>query len=135
MVVDWAIWGPIAGSLVAGGASVTNSALIGQNYRVRVNLEIMNWTKWEFSEPILEVDGGVVSVPPTNILPLMKEIMVNKLFFSILNRIFYYYFSLKSARKTGDIATGSYGTVLWLVRPLNVRFVIMWSAPYSFDFH
>ena len=81
MVLDWAILGPIAGSLVASGASVTNSitnsALIDKNYRVRVNLNIMNWTKWEFSEPILEVHGGVVSVPPTNIFPLMREIMVN----------------------------------------------------------
>jgi hypothetical protein len=96
MALDWTIWGPIAGKLVTSGDRVTNSTLIDQNYRVRVNLEILNLTKWEFSEPILEVHGGVVSVPPTNIYPLVKEIMVSLIIFLYIKKNFLLLFLLKA---------------------------------------
>ena len=39
----------------------------------------------------------------------------------------------KVARKKGHTATGSYGTVSWLVEGKARRVYVMWSAPFNFD--
>ena len=40
---------------------------------------------------------------------------------------------LQVARKTSSTATGSYGTVSWLIQDNSRRLVIMWSAPFNFN--
>ena len=42
---------------------------------------------------------------------------------------------MQVARKTSGTATGSYGTVSWLIEALNRRVVVMWSAPFNFNHH
>lgn len=44
-------------------------------------------------------------------------------------------FGLQVARKTSSTATGSCGTLSWLIQDNDRRFVIMWSAPFNFNHH
>lgn len=46
-----------------------------------------------------------------------------------------FFLNLQIAHKTPDTATGTYGTASWLISSARKRAVVMWSCPYSFDFH
>ena len=100
----------ISGASVAvAGAEAANNA----GTRVVVQLEVINLSKWSLTNPVTLIHGGAVASQAHHVQPGMKEMMV--------------------MRKTYYTATGSYGTVSW---DINGRVVIvMWSAPYSFDFH
>ncbi len=38
---------------------------------------------------------------------------------------------MQAGRKTGNLATGSYGVVSWLWK--DRRIIVMWGAPYNFN--
>ena len=44
-------------------------------------------------------------------------------------------FPAQVTRKRFLTPTGVYGTVSWLINDLNRRVVVMWSAPFNFDFN
>ena len=44
-------------------------------------------------------------------------------------------FPTQVTRKRRYTATGVYGTVSWLVGSQNRRLVVMWSAPFNFNFY
>lgn len=83
-------------------------------YGVTMKMEIENYTKWPMAQPISHNVAGQIRVPAGPVLSAGKEAML--------------------AHKTSDTATGTYGVVSWLVTD-DKRAVVMWSAPYSFDFH
>nr|KAG5705419.1 hypothetical protein BaRGS_004546 [Batillaria attramentaria] len=89
--------------------------MLNDGYRVTCVISVENWTRFPLVYPDTRIHGGRLSKPPRAILPSSREAMV--------------------ARKTGLTATGSYGTVSWLIRGLNRRVYVMWDAPFSFDFH
>ncbi|KAK7495273.1 hypothetical protein BaRGS_00013455 [Batillaria attramentaria] len=102
----------IAGSSIAG---TSINGLMGDGYRVTCAIVVENWTKYPLTLPNVRLTGGFLSKPPRAILPSKREAMV--------------------ARKTAHTATGSYGTVSWLIQGLNRRVFVMWSAPFNFDHH
>jgi hypothetical protein len=69
--------------------------------------------------PQAYINGGVLSIPPVTIFPETSEAMM--------------------ARKTGYTATGSYGTVSWLIESTDDReqrrLIVMWYAPFNHDFY
>ena len=84
------------------------------NYGVVCVFEIENYTKWPMDNPISYANTGYIKNPPVPVMSGKREAMVT--------------------RKTGHTATGTFGTASWLVNGQR-RAIVMWSAPYSFDFH
>ncbi|KAL3870255.1 hypothetical protein ACJMK2_038332 [Sinanodonta woodiana] len=107
-----------AAGAVSAGSSLTGttlSNLMNTNYRINCGIEVENWTKFPLTDPVVKIYAGALSTPPGDILPSKKEAMV--------------------ARKSSDTATGTFGTVSWLVEGKARRIVLMWAAPYDFNFH
>ena len=98
----------ISGASVAvAGAEAANNA----GTRVVVQLEVIDLFKWPLENPVTHIHGGVVETQARHVQPGMKEMMV--------------------MRKTHHTATGSYGTVSWVI--LGREVIVMWSAPYNFN--
>ena len=108
-----------AGAAISAGTSLVGTTLNGlmnDGYKVTCGIEIENWTRFPLTDAVVRVGAGAISVPPIAVLPGKKEAMV--------------------ARKTSDTATGTYGTVSWLIETNpRRRVVVMWSAPYDFNAH
>ncbi|XP_060074368.1 tereporin-Ca1-like [Ylistrum balloti] len=100
-----------AGSSLAG---TTVSALTSSGgYSVACGIETANWTKYTLEKPMAFNDGGLIKTPPIDILPGVKEAMIT--------------------HKTGGTATGTYGSVSWVVN--DRRVVVMWSVPFNHDYY
>lgn len=99
-----------AGTSLAG---TTMSGLMNNGYSVTCGIEIENWTRFPLTHPMSSIGGGYLSVPPQAVLPSKREAMVS--------------------HKNSGTATGTYGTVSWLIKDNNRRVVVMWSAPYNFN--
>ena len=65
-----------AGIIQAGKSSLSPFLTDNKSVAVRVNIEIKNLTKWEFHDPVVDVNGGKIDLPPRNIFPLQMEVMV-----------------------------------------------------------
>ena len=102
-------------SAVKDGSSIVtaNQKLKRTNYRVVVTIEVINATKWQMRNPQIQRHGGAVELQATEVAPGCKERLV--------------------VRKRFAQATGSHGTVSWDVGGKQV--IIMWSAPFNFDFY
>ena len=85
------------------------------DYRVVCGIEIENWTKYPFGDPQTRLQRGYVSHPATTVQPATRGVMVG--------------------RKCGYTATGTSGTVSWLIGGDGRRLVVMWAAPFNFDFY
>ncbi|KAK3610789.1 hypothetical protein CHS0354_014047 [Potamilus streckersoni] len=85
------------------------------NYKINCGFQVENWTRFPLTNPVVKIFAGALSTPPGDILPSKREAMV--------------------ARKTSDTATGTFGTVSWLVEGTDRRIVLMWAAPYDFNFN
>ena len=79
--ISWAIVGKVAAGVISSGTSLSDSVLSDKSYSIRVNIEIENWTKWELKDPVVDLHGGVITLPPSTVFPLMKEAMVKFLFY------------------------------------------------------
>ena len=106
--------------LIGAGGSFLGPALpwaLDGDPIIKVNITVENWTRFPMTNPSIRAVGGVVDLLPTDIEPATKEIMV--------------------ARKTRLTATGSYGTVSWLVNVSGQRqrIVVMWSVPYDYNLY
>ncbi|KAL3870182.1 hypothetical protein ACJMK2_038263 [Sinanodonta woodiana] len=112
-----AIVSAAAGSVSAGSSltGTTLSNLMNINYRVTCGIQVENWSKFLLTHPVVKIYAGALSTPPGDILPSKREAMV--------------------ARKSSDSATGTSGTVSWLVEGYARRIVVMWSAPYDFNLY
>ncbi|KAL3870273.1 hypothetical protein ACJMK2_038350, partial [Sinanodonta woodiana] len=105
-----------AAGAVSAGSSLTGttlSNLMNPNFKISCGIEVENWSKFPLIQPAVRIFAGALSTPPGNILPSKKEAMV--------------------ARKSSDSATGTFGTVSWLVEGQARRIVLMWAAPYDFN--
>ncbi|XP_069135563.1 tereporin-Ca1-like [Argopecten irradians] len=106
----------VAAAVTAGAslAGSTVSALTAAGgYSVSCGIETSNWTKYIMERPMAINNGGLIKTPPKDILPGVKEVMVT--------------------HKTGGTASGTYGSVSWLVK--DRRAVVMWSVPFNHDYH
>ncbi|CAC5409006.1 Tereporin-Ca1 [Mytilus coruscus] len=65
--------------------------------------------------PESRIYGGIIKSPPVVVLPGQREQFI--------------------AHKTGDTATGTSGTASWFISSARKKAVVMWSCPYSFDYH
>ncbi|KAL3870235.1 hypothetical protein ACJMK2_038312 [Sinanodonta woodiana] len=107
-----------ANKAVSAGTILTGTTLrnlMNNGYRVNCGIEINNWTRFPLTNPVVMIGSGALAIPPGDILPSKREAMV--------------------ARKASDTATGTLGTVSWLVEGKARRIVIMWAAPYDFSFY
>ncbi|KAK7102359.1 hypothetical protein V1264_020589 [Littorina saxatilis] len=107
-----------AASAISSGTSLAGTSthtLMQDGYRVTVGIEVENWTRFHLSRPHVQLKGGALSMAPSLIVPAAREVMI--------------------ARKTSGTATGSCGTVSWLIQDVGRRLVIMWSAPFNFNHH
>ncbi|XP_055348083.1 tereporin-Ca1-like [Paramacrobiotus metropolitanus] len=84
-------------------------------HNVAATLEIRNFTRYNLTNPQTQINAGYVKIPAEDVEAGVREIM--------------------AMHKTDHTATGTSGVVSWLINGSNERLVIMWSAPYSFDFH
>ncbi|XP_060062561.1 tereporin-Ca1-like [Ylistrum balloti] len=102
---------------IKDGTSLQGTSLHAQmdslHYRNVVGMEVDNYSKWAMTSPIAYPDRGVITLSPREIHPGQREVML--------------------ARKTGYTATGTQGTVSWLID--NRRVIVMWEAPFNFDFY
>nr|UYP38769.1 mytiporin 2 [Mytilus galloprovincialis] len=117
-VIDWAA--AIAAAGAASSAVISGGSLLGNlagapGYAVVCTIEVENWTKYPLMLPEARNNGGIIKSPPVVVLPGQKEQFI--------------------AHKTGHTATGTFGTASWLISSARKRAVVMWSCPYSFDFH
>ncbi|XP_069134457.1 tereporin-Ca1-like [Argopecten irradians] len=100
-----------AGSSLAGTTICAMTANV--DLSVACGIETSNWTKYVLEKPIAYNDGERIKIPPSEILPGVKEAML--------------------AHKTPICATGTYGTVSWIIK--DRRVVVMWDAPFDFNIH
>nr|AXS67899.1 coluporin-27 [Colubraria reticulata] len=100
-------------SLAGNKAMLTELEL---QFAVSVVIEVENWTDYPLLYPQIRVVGGFKTENhPTAIQPAKREAF--------------------ALHKEMDDATGVYGIVSWSVQGENRIFVIMWSAPFNFNFH
>ena len=64
----------IAGSSVAG--TTINGIVGGTDYNVVCGIQIENWTNLLLEKPCAVKNGGHIKIPPRQVLPGQKEIMV-----------------------------------------------------------
>ncbi|XP_033748209.1 tereporin-Ca1-like [Pecten maximus] len=100
-----------AGSSLAG--STVSALTASGGYSVACGIETANWTKYTLEKPMAFNNGGLIKTPPIDILPGVKEAMIT--------------------HKTGGTATGTYGSVSWVVK--DRRVVVMWSVPFNHDYY
>ncbi|XP_057309393.1 tereporin-Ca1-like [Hydractinia symbiolongicarpus] len=109
-------------TLLLGTALTTGASLIGttvtglksSSYRVSVSGSVENYSKWTLKLQTCEIKSGYMNTPLRTIVPGYREGF--------------------ASHKTSNTATGSY--VRCTFDPLNGDLIhIMYSAPYSFDFH
>nr|AXS67884.1 coluporin-12 [Colubraria reticulata] len=84
-------------------------------YRVKVEITVENLTSFPLLRPVLRLVKGVNSSSPADIDPNSEKTF--------------------NVRLVKTSLYGTYGTVSWEVSGENRRFVVMWSAPYSFDLY
>ena len=98
--------------------SVTNAFVkIWKDYSVAFRLEVENYSDEYLHVHEHKIERGNADdyKAPVSIKPGTKEAM--------------------AGRKVGDSATGCVGTVSWIIGDTGKMMVIMYSAPYSFDFY
>uniref|UniRef100_W4VSJ5 Conoporin 6 n=1 Tax=Conus geographus TaxID=6491 RepID=W4VSJ5_CONGE len=108
----------IAAKVVTSGLSLRGDPLkdLAENsYRVTCAIEVENWTKFNLGDPKTTPSWGQYTTMPVPIEPGKREAF--------------------AVRKAAHSATGTSGTVSWEVNGNRRRFVIMWSAPYNFNFY
>ncbi|OWF36767.1 tereporin-Ca1-like [Mizuhopecten yessoensis] len=114
--LDPQIVSAITGGIIDGtslhGTSL-NSLMDTLSYRNVIGMEVDNYSKWAMTSPIAYPDRGVVTLSPREVHSGQREAML--------------------ARKTSLTATGTQGTVSWLID--NRRVIVMWEAPFNFDFY
>nr|BAI78310.1 echotoxin A [Monoplex echo] len=105
-------------SALSTGASVASAAqaVTSSGYSVTCIIEVENWTKHLMSRPEIQIanSGGLLTLA-SNIMPATAQAF--------------------ATRKPAGLASGVYGTVSWVLGQTNRRVVVMWSAPYNFDFY
>lgn len=115
---DWTEWAQVIESKVISGASLLRSTLahlMDIGFMIVCGIQVENWTKFTLTNPNTTLEWGYLSLPATNIQPATREAMVS--------------------HKCGFTATGTSGTVSWLINGTDRRLVIAWSAPFNFDFY
>nr|AXS67891.1 coluporin-19 [Colubraria reticulata] len=80
-------------------------------YSVTADITVENLTPYPLVEPVLRLSDGVKLSNPVDIQSNRKGTF--------------------NLRKKAITATGTYGTVSWLVSENNRRFIVMWSVPYD----
>lgn len=114
--LDSQILSQISGGILDGtslsGTSL-NALIDTLSYRNVVGIEVDNYSRWAMTHPISFPDRGVVTIPPRDIHPGEREAML--------------------ARKTSFTATGTQGTVSWLID--NRRVIVMWEDPFNLNFY
>ena len=69
-----------ATSAVFPGVSLTGTtthALLHDGYRVTCAIEVENWTRFRLTDPHVQLNGGVLTVAPSSIVPAAREVMVS----------------------------------------------------------
>ncbi|XP_076449273.1 tereporin-Ca1-like [Babylonia areolata] len=104
-----------ATSITAGTSleGTSTLALLQDGYRVTCGVEVENWTCHPLTLPHVQLGRGTLTLAPSAVAPATREVMV--------------------ARKISGLAEGTFGTVSWLIQPMNRRLVVMWSAPFNFN--
>merc|ERR1711862_165333 len=87
----------------------------GMTHCVGFKLELENYSNTQLGVHEEEVHTGQINKPPTAVKPGTKEAMYG--------------------HKTSDAATGCVGTVAWKLEGKGKMLVVMYSIPYSHDFH
>jgi len=102
---------------IEAGTSIASVGSSFENYgfNVAFKLELENYSNDHLDIHQNKVLSGHVPDPPVPIKPGMKEAM--------------------AGHKTGNTATGCSGTVSWSIREKGKILVVMYSIPYSQDFH
>lgn len=114
-VCDWPTWSAKLAPRITSKHDTSLAQLIDNTrYSVVCGIEIENWTRYRFGDPRTILQRGYVSHPATTIMPATRGVMVG--------------------RKCGYTATGTSGTVSWLIDGDGRRLVVMWAAPFNFDF-
>nr|UMA83632.1 venom-related protein conoporin [Conus judaeus] len=107
----------IASSVITAGTSLAGTTLQGladPNFSVTCTIQVENWTRYPLIAPRLRIaNDGAATTSPVAILPGKREAF--------------------AVRKASNVRKGVYGTVSWELLGARRRFVIMWSAPYSFN--
>nr|AXS67883.1 coluporin-11 [Colubraria reticulata] len=85
------------------------------DYRVKVKITVENHTPYTLTAAYWKIVEGVTVTDPLSIGPRAMRMC--------------------AFRKRDNVAYGTYGTVSWEVSGKDHRFVVMWSAPFSFDFY
>ncbi|XP_057291281.1 tereporin-Ca1-like [Hydractinia symbiolongicarpus] len=114
-IIDAAL-APIIGGAIVAGASLTGTTVAGlksPSYTVSVSGSIENYSKWSIHLRQCQMASGYMNVPMRTIIPGYREGW--------------------ASHKTGNTATGTY--VRCTFQANNDLIHIMYSAPYSFDFH
>ena len=104
----------VAATALSTGSSVSD-AIISPEYNVAFKAEIENYTDSFLHTPAVEVSGGHIVQPPVPIKPGAKEAM--------------------SGHKSGNTATGCSGVVKWEIGDTGKMLAVMYSIPYSHDYH
>jgi len=109
------------GNVVAGGISFGNSvsnaarAFTTGDYTVVFELTVENYTNQHLATHQNKVHSGSISAAPVPVNPGMKEGL--------------------AGHKSDFTATGCVGTVSWKIGNTGKILVVMYSIPYSHDFH
>ena len=78
-VCDWATWSPDIAPNITSGPSLLRtslSQLMDNGYRVVCGIQVENWTKYPFSNPMTTLQWGYLSCPGTTVQPATREAIV-----------------------------------------------------------
>nr|AXS67887.1 coluporin-15 [Colubraria reticulata] len=101
---------------ISDGRSVQHDAKNWMwSYKVFAHITVENWTKHPLVRPHLSLNRGRMLHAPSLVLSGKREMFI--------------------LRKIRDSATGTAGTVSWLVGFTKRRFVLMWSTPFDFTYY
>nr|AXS67895.1 coluporin-23 [Colubraria reticulata] len=84
-------------------------------YRVKAAITVQNWTRFPLIKTALNIAEGVNDTAAHDIYPGSQWTF--------------------NVRKRDRAPQGTYGTVSWVVSGKDQRFIVMWSAPYSFNWY
>nr|AXS67879.1 coluporin-7 [Colubraria reticulata] len=109
-----------ASANITPGSTITGDVqqeLIKSGYRMTAAIFVENWTRFPLVSPSVYHRYGVsfTGNAPADIQPGMKEVF--------------------TTRKKSLATSGTTGVASWLVQKARRRFVLMWSAPYDFNFY